>query len=210
MEFKFKEDKKTVQAMEPDVLALKMKAWPDCYYNEMEPALRRQLLDEAQRLHLTPEDNEIREFLFKKRYIPDKDQYIDVYLKPWLEFKFLSSSENGIFSKKRSQKKIRRLFEEMGDPEIRSRGKWAEWLLAREYEHCGLCYITLSSTDPAYRAVILGFGSVSDAKLYQRIYNDVLIVSVIVPSRFEMTEELSLWSESVKRALRRVYPDTDL
>ena len=127
-----------------------------------------------------------------------------------MEFKFLNGSENGLFGKKRGQKRIRALFKEIGEPEIREMGSRALELLSLEYEHCGLCYILLSSEDPAYRSIIFGLGSVSDEKLYSRLYGDVLIASIIVPSRFEMREELSLWSESIKRALRKVYPNTDL
>ncbi len=207
MEFKAKTVPKTV---DPETISAKMNVWPDCYYREMEPAIRRQLLDEASRQGLTPEDNEIREFLFKKRYQLGKHGYIDSFLKTWMEFKYVYGSGNGSFSIKKNQKRIRALFKELGEPEIRAMGERAVEILSREYEHSGLVYITLSSTDPSYRAVIFGLGSVSEERLAQRITADFVVAAKVIPEQLGMTEELSLWIEAVKRSLRTAYPDTSL
>lgn len=65
MEFRKREPKKKEEG--PD-LQQKMLNWPDCYYREREPRIRKQLLDEADRQHLTPEDNGMRRKLFTLRY----------------------------------------------------------------------------------------------------------------------------------------------
>lgn len=204
MEFKAKTEPKTIDA---ETISAKMNAWPDCYYREMEPAIRRQLLDEAKRQGLTPEDNEIREFIFAKRYQLNKKGYVDSYLKPWMDFKYIYGSGNGSFSFKKNQKRIRTLFKELGEPEIRAMGERATEILSQEYEHSGLVYITLSSNDPAYRAVILGLGSVSEERLAQRITADFAVAVKVIPEQLGMTEELSLWTEAVKRSHHTAYPN---
>lgn len=204
MEFK---PKSKPRIPDKETISIKMNAWPECYYKELEPEIRRMLLDEAERLGLTPEENRIREYLFEKRYQRSKNGYIDSFLKVWMEFKFIYGSSSSAFNARKNRKRVEKLFDELGENEIRSMGERALQILSCEYEHSGLVYITISATDPSYRSVILGLGSVSEERLAQRITGDFVIAAKIIPEQLGMTEELSLWTDAVKRSLHTAYPD---
>ena len=82
-------------------IASKMNAWPDCYYRERDPNIRKLLLDEAVRMKLTPEENEMRSFLYEKRYSRDlvRNTSVDNFMKTWIDFRFIKESLNSFFSK---------------------------------------------------------------------------------------------------------------
>ena len=63
LSFRTKKEKPAVIPVETRLLT-----WPDCYYQESEPEVRLQLLEAADARNLTPEDNEVRHFLFEHRY----------------------------------------------------------------------------------------------------------------------------------------------
>ncbi len=195
-----------------EMFAAKMNSWPECYYREMDAGIRRGLLDEANRQGLTPEDNKIREFLFEKRYEYQKSKkiYRDKYLSAWMEFNYIKGSDAGFYKSRRHVKQLRKLFEEMGEPEIREMGDNAVKILSDEYENCGLRYIHLCHDDKGYKSVIFGFGTVSDSTLAARIYNDFHFAAIKIPESLDMAEELSLWTTSIKRAFNRVYPDMSM
>lgn len=200
------------QPADDETYAAKMNSWPECYYREMDAGVRRKLLDEANRQGLTPEDNKVREFLFEKRYEfqKAKTNYKDNYLGAWMEFNYIKGSDTGFYKSRRHVKQLRKLFAGMGEPEIRQMGEKAVKILSDEYEHCALRYIHLCNDDKGYKSVIFGFGTVSDSTLAARIFNDFHFAAIKIPESLNMVDELSLWSNALKRAFNRVYPDLSM
>lgn len=206
MEFRKREPKKKEEG--PD-LQQKMLNWPDCYYREREPRIRKQLLDEADRQHLTPEDNGMRRKLFTLRYGDGKltgESVPDNYIKAWIEMRFLS--QNGgrcLFSKGPNPKKIRKLFESIGYYDAADQSE--RNLLYQEFYHLGMLYIALCQEDKQYNTVVLGFGRISEDSQARKIAGEFRTVARYVPEAYHMSEELELFSRAVSDAYRDMFPD---
>ncbi len=208
MEFQIKKVENEENAViSKEELSKRMLSWPDSYYQEREASVRTLLLQEANRLHLTPEDNEIRERLLRYRYpnlLKQENKNMDSFLKTWMEFRFLV--ENGGFFIKKKQKNARRVLEDMGYFAMESEQE--RRLLYQEIRHLGMLYISLCQEDSGYHSIALGFGRLSDEKLARKIANEFETVAVAAPEKIGMTKELSIWTQALMDALREIFPNT--
>ncbi len=208
MEFQIrKQEAARVTAIEAAELEKRMLTWPEAFYQEREPEIRVAMLEEADRLGLTPEDNAIRRALFEQRYPNLQKQeakLLDTYLKVWMEFRFEVENGSGFFLKKR-QKSAKKALAEMGYD--RAQTEQEKRLLYQEIRHLGFLYISLCQEDSGYNSVILGFGHLSDEKLAVKITNEFRTVACLAPEKLGMTEELALWTEALSGVIREVFPN---
>lgn len=208
MEIKVPEKKQSVG--ENDIKT-RMNAWPECYYRESEGAVRKKLLDEAIAENLTPKENEIRMYLWQKRYpgmIPGaKTSILDYYLRTWFDFRYASDNAHSAFSKNRTVKLIRKDMKEMGFDALELYGEAGRNLLYQELYHMGMLYITLCQTDKHYGSVFLGFGKMSDARMVRKIAQEVVKVAYYLPEALNMEEELTLWTKAIDNSFRDYFPN---
>ena len=199
--------KKTVEQERPSVAAM-MNAWPDCFYNEGDAQIRRDLLDEADRQALTPEENALRRRLIDKRYVKVKKDgkmaTADMYLRLWFSISFAGDSMRGDKIPKRSEKDIAKELKSLDITTLESEEEKA--LLYREFHHTATLYFSLSMGDKQYGSVILGFGRMSDQKVAQKIARDVAKVGCTVPELVRFTH-YDIWQKALTDAYRDVFPD---
>ena len=195
--------KKTVEQERPSVAAM-MNAWPDCFYNEGDAQIRRDLLDEADRQALTPEENALRRRLIDKRYVKVKKDgkmaTADMYLRLWFSISFAGDSMRGDKIPKRSEKDIAKELKSLDITTLESEEEKA--LLY----HTATLYFSLSMGDKQYGSVILGFGRMSDQKVAQKIARDVVKVGCTVPELVRFTH-YDIWQKALTDAYRDVFPD---
>jgi len=204
MDLKFK--KKESIAERPSI-ETRMRAWPDCLYREKEPLLRFELLREAEKQGLTPEENPLRRRLMEARYLGFKNgasKSDDNYLKMWIYMSFASDSAKRGKLPKRAQKDIMKVYDELGIRDMHSEEELL--LLYREIYQMTLLYINLSLEDKRYGSVLFGFGRMSDERLARKIGGDVYKVGHNVPEILKF-ENYEVWEKAVKEAYLEVFPD---
>ena len=210
----FRNDKKSTTMTSETPVEERMLAWPDSYYNEREPALRRQMLDLAREKGLSPEEDRIREELFSLRY-PEygksrqentKDSYINAYL----TFLFIANSLDKMFSFKKA--KVRQAKDElraMGIAKMAEKGRIGEDILFLEIKHMATLYYYLCREDKQYGAVLFGFGNIGEDSVAAKAGQEAYKVAYLVPEQLGMKEECALWTRAITEAYETVFPDSD-
>lgn len=187
-----------------------MAEWPECYYREREGLQRRELLDEADRNHLTPEENKIRRLLWERRYpglVNSREKIKDSYLRAWFDFRYAADNASGLFSYKKIVREISRDLEQMGFQAVKEFGETGEAVLYRELYHMAMLYITLCQEDKGYGSLLFGMGKVSEDSVAQRIAKEIVKVVCLVPKKLNLEQECALWTKACLTAFADAYPD---
>ncbi len=204
MEF-IKREKKVVIKEKVDI-EQRLLSWPDCYYTERNPNIRKELLDAADARGLTPEDNGFRRMLYDLRYGKERTvtgEPVDNFIRAWMELRFLTDSGEGLFA--RSARK--RMEKTMADLGFGKAGNQAEEnLLAQELCHLGMHYAALCQEDKNYNSLIFGFGTISDDRQARKIAGEFRRVAN-TPERFGLGEKYALFGRSLITAYCRMFPD---
>lgn len=187
-------------------------AWPDSYYNEREPALRKAMLDLALEKGLSPEEDKIREILFEIRYpeFGKKTAEVtkDTYLGAWITFRYIGTSAGGFFSKKRDLKEVRQEMKNIGFDRMEAFGQKGSDLLMLELRHLGVLYFNLCREDKQYGSFLLGLGRVSDTSIAGKAAAEAYAVAYTLPEKVGLVEELKPLTRAVGDAYRSVFPDS--
>lgn len=206
MEFQIRRKEKKKATADEDIQK-RLLNWPDSYYRERDPKIRYQMLEEADRQNLTPEDNVIRHQMFKKRYpnFGKRNQpEADTYLRAWMEMRFEVENGGGLFAKTRKKEALKAL-NGMGyfDPKSTEESN----LLYQELYHLGLLYISLCQEDKGYNSILFGFGQISDDKLARKIASEFKAVAVVAPGKVGLTKECRMWTSALREAFSDIFPD---
>lgn len=201
----FARKKSEERASHAEELKRRLLAWPECYYRERDPEVRRQLLEAADEEKLTPEENRIRHELYALRY-PENGQVRDTYLKAWMELRFALTQKGGLIFKGDNPRKVTKELDAIGfdrlgeDPLYRS-------LLYEELYHLGMLYATLCTEDKHYSSFIFGFGTLSEAKLARKIGAEFRDIAVRTIEEFHVGEKYRLWTDALTAAYNDLFPD---
>ena len=206
MEFQKREVKKKVPA--GNDIEQKLLNWPDSFYRERDPLVRKSLLDAADQNNMTPEDNEFRRKLLKIRYPkidnPSLDQ-TDLYLRAWMDLRFLATDGEGLFGRGLNPKKVMKVLSGMGYD--LPADKREERLLYEELYHLGMLYIALCREDKTYNSLLLGLGTISETRQVNKIAAEFRNVGSNVMKKYHCTEEAALFSKAVHNAFADMFPD---
>ncbi len=177
----------------------------DEYFKKVSPKKRKKLLDE-----MTPEEEGVDEEyldqvkkLFDERYSTDKKgNYVDHFVKVFLDFKFIENNRSAKMAKKRNEKQvlndIHTLCLDRGDEYNRE-------ILYREMCNLTRTYISLCKDDHNYNSVVFGLGKISEERQSANIYNDL-------ESAMEVIDEYSVEPRETlvfKEALMDMQRDLD-
>lgn len=103
--------------------------WPESYYSEKDPGLRRILLEEEIRQHPGVSENDLRQKLWEIRYVSrDKKntgQQVDNYIGGWMEMLYLSRNNGGLFGFRYAAKELRKTIKKWDFPRRKSTGRRA-------------------------------------------------------------------------------------
>jgi len=191
----------------------KLLAWPDCYYNEREPALRKEMLDLAVERGLCPEEDKIREELFEIRY-PEygkkkAEVTKDVYLTAWINLRFVGNAVNQPFSKRGHIREVKKELINMGFEKMKAHGRKGEDLLYLEIKHLGTLYFYLCKEDKQYGSYILGLGHMSEDSVAGKAAAEAAAIAHTMPDALGLTEECRILTKAVDDAYRVVFPDSE-
>ncbi len=190
-------------------------SWPDSYYNEQDPKMRRRMLDAAIGQGLSPKEDEVRDAIFQIRH-PDGTKPMsngavrDAYMGVWLNLHLIKDSLSSRISRRGNVKRAKEALAILKEDEIRERfGQLGADLLYHEVVHLAKVYMTLCNEDKQYTSIILGFGRMKEDRIIGKISEDAYTVARAIPEGLGMTSEFALWTKAVTDAYHELFPDSN-
>lgn len=180
-------------------LAKLLEDWPESYYRERSPLVRKAALDLADRQGLTPGENAIRRKIFDLRYpeLRGETDTADVFLRLMMELKVQSQNSGGLFGDRFARKSVGKLLEKTKIAELAEGSTEVRELLFRELYHLGVLYVTICGEDGNYRSLILGLGKMPEDRLREKIRADLASIADAAPAKLHMEEEFSVLAEAL-------------
>lgn len=183
--------------------------FPENYYQETNPDVRREILLDALKKEDTPA-NRLRQRLLDLRYSKParaKDgQWTDAYIKLWMALKFAAQYANSFFGGRGARRDVRRLLEELQIARILEEGSEARELLYREFYHGACVYLRICASDRNYSSTLMGMVPMKEDSVQAKIARDIY-ESLYVGARFaQAEEELSLFRQAAKEAFEDLMP----
>ena len=148
-----------------------LSGWPQRYYEERNPALRLAMLEESIKAGIAPEEDTYRKKLFNMRYTPNQygeGGYADNFMRCFMDFIVFTKNPPSRFGMSRTRKKILKDLTSAGIGADVDNKDLYERILVDEFCHVGQLYIALSADSRQYRAVLFGFGKISDKALVNK------------------------------------------
>ena len=186
-------------------IQLRLLNWPDSYYRERDPKIRLEILDAADARGLTPAENELRRKLFHLRYPGVEKGERDLFIKAWLDMRFLAEQGDGFFARRRNPDKVRRILDRIGLSDVSDR--MYRGVLYEELVHLGMLYISLCEEDKHFSSVMFGLGQLSDDSRARKIRKEFRAVAVITPEKYGTRTEYPLWTEALTAAFESACPE---
>lgn len=183
------------------------------YYEESDPIKRKAILEESIAKGEEPEAGQARMELWNCRYANKIDKKsetrADGFMKLWMTLKFFSGSRMGNFTRKRNQREIRKLLDDLGFEKMKAYGTMGEQVLYQECYHAARVYVTSCSEDKRYASSLLGLMSISKEKVQEKIAKDTVLVSKLIPEELHMEEDMRIFSEGSIQAYKDMFPGDD-
>lgn len=179
--------------------------WLEGYNLSTEAEEKRGYLEQGLAEERSPE-NLLRQKLWEKRYLDKGGRATgaDQFMAQWMELSFQKDQLNSFFGRKRAEKKIRKIYENL----MFSEGTTEELrhVLYLEYMNLVSLYIMLCQKDKNYKSVILGIGNMKEENLMAKIARDVYGTACAVPKMCGMEEEFELLSRAAKDSFLTAFP----
>ncbi|MCR5098844.1 MAG: hypothetical protein K6B14_07850 [Lachnospiraceae bacterium] len=184
---------------------LRNTSW-DEFYDELEPAKRREIME---RILTEAEDdgaNELRQSLFKDRHTAPRNAVRDVDNGIWhmivvpsnmkLQYRVTPGTKNEI---RKSMKALGVATVDREDPVSVSAVYWEIRNIAKRY------YTTCNG--PKYARKLFGILQSSDAEQLRKTAEDVWACAIGVPEHYKMVEEMQIFSDAVRDAFFDFFDD---
>jgi hypothetical protein len=207
MEFEIRKKAQTAGILTAEEVKRRVLNWPDCYYKERDPVIRRMLLDEAESQNLTPEDNVFREQLFSKRYEgfhPARGAKADRYLALWMDMRYSGQGGTGSLFSRGNIRRIRKSMESIGYTKDLTHEQ--QNLLYQELYHLGMLYIALCQEDKGYSALFFGMGKISDTQLVHKIGAEFRLVASTALEVLGAEDTYPIWKSAITDAYLDAFP----
>ena len=184
--------------------------WPESYYSEKDPGLRRILLEEEIRQHPGVSENDLRQNLWEIRFVSrDKKntgQQVDNYIGGWMEMLYLSRNNGGLFGFRYAAKELRKTIKKMGFSEAEEYGETGREVLYREIYHLCSFYYHLCATDKGYGTKLMGMMSMKDEDITMKIAKEVLQNAYRLPMNTGLVQEMEVFTKAATQAFYDYFP----
>lgn len=186
-----------------------MDNFPDDYYQETDPARRRQILMKALEREDTAADR-IRERLWDLRYkeMPrsKEGQWTDEYIRLWMALRFAAQYANSFFGGRGAKKEVRKILDGLKIASFLQEGQEARELLYREFYHGACVYLKTCSTDRNYSSAFMGMVPMKEASVQAKIARDIYESLYVGVRAVQAEEELALFRQAAKAAFDDYMP----
>ncbi len=181
------------------------------YYDETDPLKRRDILLASIEKEEDPAGNSIRLALWDARYAKKLDKNSDAradgFIQLWVTLKYFSGSHMSNFTRKRHQKEVRKLLEQLGYTAAAKEGPAGEEILLQECRHAARLYMNACLQDKRYGTAIMGLVSISDEKIQEKIAADTILAAKTVPQQLQLIEEMQIFSKGSIQTYQEMFPE---
>ena len=153
------------------------------YYSLKEYAERKTILDEI-------DDLRIKE-VFHKRYKKDLDQFMYA----WVMIVGLKNETDKFFFKNARKKDFAEYMNMLGMHETIDEA----WI--KEWKHFLMCYFQISTNSKEYASKFFGIGSLKEDQVYNKLKNEIELVTKTIPAFYGYEEECRMLNEVAGRTL---------
>lgn len=186
-----------------------MDHFPDDYYQETDPARRRQILMRALETEDTAADR-IRERLWDLRYkeMPRSKevQWTDAYIRLWMALRSAAQYANSLFGGRGAKKEVRRILDALEIASFLQQGQEARDLLYREFYHGACVYLKVCSTDRNYSSAFMGMVPMKESSVQAKIARDLYESLYVGVRTVQAEEELALLRLAARAAFDDLMP----
>jgi len=184
--------------------------WPQSYYKEKDPQIRKQLLEQA--IKDSPQDkvNELRRKLWELRY-QSKDkknvkQAVDYYIAGWMELLYLSRSSKGFFGLRHTLKSLDKILQDMGFSIAGEYGEMGQEVLYQELHHLCCLYFELCISDRNYGSQMMGLMSMKEEAVIAKIAAETAQISNRLPRAAKRETQMEVLSRAARQAFYDMFP----
>lgn len=181
----------------------------DAYYEQTDPELREKLLSEG--LEIDPADqlNGLRRTLWHLRYTDPRNEKhrVDQLLWQCVNLLCIYKISAPHFLRASGAKEVRSAMQTMGFVQAASCGSAGSTELYREFRNAAQCYLSISSDDKSYRKKYFGMASMNTAECREKLARDLWRLSEGVPERFQLQQELELFSRAMRDQFFAAVPE---
>jgi len=170
------------------------------YYAETDPAERAALLERY--IESSPDDpmNPLRLTLWRLRSEDQKTRNPEIDRFPYNCVLMLQmfGSRLGRNPSSRDSKEFARILRQLGIDAAKDFGQAGQNELYLEHRNGAKRYFSICESDRSYRSAFLGFGSISDKALHNKIAGQAYKLSVLIPQYIGRQEDLEPFSRAIK------------
>ena len=180
-------------------------SWPRIFYDEMDAAARKDMLEEAIRQELDPENDSARKQIFEARYEKKERSGVmpDRYLQLVLECIYAANQKRG---SAKNAKKILKMMEDLGMTAAASGDSALREALRAEIRHAVRLYITICRQDRHYSSIVFGLGRMSEESVTAKIRSDIEKIAHGVDEAEDESGAAEIWRDTALAASEQMLP----
>lgn len=183
--------------------------WPECYYEETDPLVRRELLTQAMAAgEGDPAENELRQKLWALRYgAPDKrgKRPPDSCIRFWVTATMCARDAGSRFGARAAAKELSRDLAAL-DVYPAAADAREQQLVYRELVHAMTVYLA-TCTEGSYNSQVFGLMKMKQSSLVQKITADIATVTGRLPRQLGMEEAFAPLRRAACAAFADAYPN---
>lgn len=166
------------------------------YYRELDPGKRRAILDRLEADGKDDGANELREELFRVRYVDEKNpgNYVDRYL--WQIVNMLVLSRNAKYFPQKTLRELKKNAEDLGVFRMLEAGESGKGAFYWEARNAFKRYLSTTSSS-GYRRKVFGLMQASSEDRLWQTAEDAYLISGKLAKRLEIEEQMSLFCAAV-------------
>ena len=175
----------------------------EAYYKELDPAKREKILKELEETVTDKQDWELRKQLFDLRYTKNKQgEYVDRFLRGWLELKVAAMNLDRLFSEKKNKKTAMEVRKQLC---LEQTELYTRETLYREMCNLVARYATACLKDTNYNSFIWGIGKISDEKVKAKIEGDLKMIGKTLPERLGFETEFQILQDAITNVEKELF-----
>lgn len=182
--------------------------WVERFYLETDREEREELLEQGVKEDGMTKENEFRQKLWERRYVPEKREKgeVDHFIRAFLSIDTLGRTKQGFFNNKMIKKEIESLRNSLAIDLAEEYGELGKQLHYEEMKQLARTYITICLDDKNFSTMILGVGKLSKDTLNEKIADKIYSLARVVPAMHHFEELVEPFSNALIEVYFEMFP----
>lgn len=168
--------------------------WPQSYYEESSPEVRKAMLDEILKEHPDSAADQRRKRIYDFRYGKGR-KHADGFLHAWLMIKIMDQDSVNLLNRNAKKEELRKQMQAIGLPDDDPPEE-----LKQEWKHFAKTVIETNAKDRTYGSTVMGLIGIGDENTIFKLTDEINAVTKYIPDRLGLKKEME--------ELRKIFHDT--